>query len=64
MREKGILRTVDTQDLEKELKGLSVATPYKVEMVGKEEKERALEEGRLGEINRAGDNIPGGWETV
>ena len=57
-------QAVDTWDLEKGIKGLSVATQTRLEVAGKEERGWALVEVGNGDISTPRDNIPGGWENM
>ena len=59
-----IHQAIDTSDLEKGMKGLSVATQTPQDLAGKEEGRRAIAEVGAGEIKGDRDSIPGGWEMM
>ena len=55
---------VHTQELERELLKMTVATQMESELVGKEEKGRSTMEVGMGDMKGHVGPIPGGWEMI
>ena len=59
-----VRQSIDTRELEMNLRGLNVSTQMGKDLAGRDEQRRSVVEVGMGDINMGRDNIPGGWELI